>query len=90
MDEGLHCLVYTTHGLVDSMLLGTFLARQSVKGLLDIIHQGLVVEVLVTLTIQVFQGFQLLDIAHADVGCQIEVEGWDGLSTVHLVLAAFH
>ena len=90
VDESLHRLVHTTHGLVDGMLLGTLLARQTVEWLLDIIHQRLVVKVFVALAIQIFQSFQFLDIAHADVRCQIEVKGGDSLTTVHLVLGTFH
>ena len=90
VDERLHRLVHASHGLVDGMLLGTLFSRQSVEWLLDIIHQGLVVEVLIALAVQVFQGFQFLDITQTDVGCQIEIEGGDGLTTVHLVLGPFH
>ena len=72
------------------MLLGTLLTSQSVKRFLDIVHQRLVVEILVALAIQVLQCLQFLDIAHADVGSQVEVEGRDSLTAVHLILGTLH
>ena len=90
VDEGLHRLMHAAHGLVDGVLLGALLARQSVEGLLDVVHQRLVVEVLVALAVQFLQRLEFLDIRHAHVGCQVEVEGGDGLTTMHLVLGALH
>ena len=69
VDESLHRLVYTSHGLVDGVLLGTLLAGQSVEGFLDIVHQRLVVEILVTLAVQILQRFQFLDVTQTDVWC---------------------
>ena len=90
VDKRLHGLMHTSHSLVDGMLLGTLLTRQAVERLLDIIHQRLLIEILIALTIQVLKGFQLLNIAHTDIGCQIEIEGRDCLSAVHLILTALH
>ena len=90
MDEGLHRLMHTAYGLVDGMLLGAFLACQTIEGLLDIVHQRLVVEILVIFAIEILKGFQFFDITQAHVGCEIEVEGRDGLTAVHLVLATLH
>ena len=90
MDERLHGLVHTAHGLVDGMLLGALLTCQSIERFLDIVDQRFVVKILVTLTVEILQSLQFLDITHADVGCQVEVEGRDGLTSVHLVLAALH
>ena len=82
--------MYSSYGLVDGVLLGTCLTCQSVEGFLEIVHQGLVVEVLIALAVEVFEGFQFFDIRQSDVRCQLEVEGRYGLTSVHLVLAAFH
>ena len=90
MDKRLHSLVHTSHGLINGMLLGTLLTCQSIEWLLDIIHQRLFIEILVTLTVQILKGFQFLNIAHTDIGCQIEVEGRNRLSAMHLVLTALH
>ena len=90
MDESLHRLVDTTHRLIDGMLLGAFLTRQTVKRFLDVIHQRLLIEVLIVLAIQIFKSLQLLDIAQSHIGCQIEVESRNRLSAVHLILSTLH
>ena len=90
VDEGLHRLVYASHRLVHGVLLGTLAACQSVKGLLDIVNQRFLVHVAVVFAVELLQCLQFLDIAHADVGCQVEVEGRDSLSAVHLVLGTLH
>ena len=90
VDEGLHRLVYAAHGLVDGVLAGALAACQSVEGFLDVVHQRFLIHVAVVLAVEFLQGLQLLDIAHADVGSEVEVEGGDGLSAVHLVLGALH
>ena len=82
--------MHTTNRLVNGMLLGTFLALQSVERLFQIVHQRLIIEVLVALAVQFLQGFQLLHITHTHVRSEVEVEGRDGLSAVHLVLTALH
>ena len=90
VDKGLHGLVHAAHGLVDGMLLGALASLQPVQRFLQIVHQRLVVQVFITLAVQVLQCFQFFDIRQAHVGSQIEVEGGNGLSAVHLVLAALH
>ena len=90
MDESLHRLMHTAHGLIDGVLLGALLARQPVERLLEIVYQRLIVETLVVLAVQFLQRLEFLYIGHAHVGSQIEVEGRDGLATVHLVLGALH
>ena len=90
VDKGLHRLVHAPYGLVHGMLLGALLPGQSVERSFDVVDERLIVEVLVTLSVEFFQVFQFLDVCHAHVGCQVEVEGRDGLSAVHLVLGALH
>ena len=90
VDESLHRLMDTSHGLVDSMLLGTFLTRQTIERLLDIIQQRLLIEILIVLARQILKGLQLLDIAQTHIRSQIEVEGRDGLSAMHLILCTLH
>ena len=80
----------TSHRLVDSMLLGTFLTRQTIERLLDIIQQRLLIEILIVLARQILKGLQLLDIAQTHIRSQIEVEGRDGLSAMHLILCTLH
>ena len=82
--------MHAVHRLVHSVLLGAILTLQSVEGLLKIVHQRLVVEVFIALAVQFFECLQLLDISQSHIGSQVEVEGRDGLTTVHLVLAALH
>ena len=88
MDKGLHSLMDAPNGLVDGMLLGPLTSTQSVQRLLEIVYQGFVVKVVIVFSIQVFQILQFLNVAHADIGSQIEVESRNGLSAVHLVLCA--
>ena len=80
--------MYTGHRFVDGMLTGTISTLQAIQRGLEIVHQRLVVQVLQALAIQVFECFQLLDIAQAHEWCQIKVEGRNSLSAVHLVLSA--
>ena len=82
--------MYTPHSLVDGVLLCALLSLQSVEGFLDIVYERLVIEVAVVLAVQVFQGFQFLYISHSHVGSQIEVEGRNSLTAVHLVLGTLH
>ena len=88
VDKCLHGLMHTSHRLVDGMLTGTVSTLQTIQWGLQIVHQRLVVQVLKVLTIQVFECFQFLDIAHAHERCQIKVESRNSLSAVHLVLCA--
>ena len=90
VDKCLHRLVHTTHRLVDGMLLGTFLTRQSIEGFLQVVDQRLLIEILIALAIQLLQRLQLLDIGQSHIGGQIEVKGRDSLTTMHLVLTTLH
>ena len=90
VDKGLHRLMHTTYRLIDGVLLGTFLTLQPVERFLDIVYQRLVVKILVTLTIEILQSLQLLNITHTHIRSQIEIESRDSLTSVHLVLAALH
>ena len=90
MNKRLHCLMHPSYSLVNGMLLGTLLAGKTVKRLLDIVHQRLIVQVAIVLAIQILQSFQLFNIAHTHVWSQIEVEGRDSLTTMHLVLGTLH
>ena len=90
VDKGLHGLVYTAHGLVDGMLQDAFASFQSVERFLQKVLDGCVIQFAVVLGHELLQHFHLLDERGAHIGCQVEVEGRDGLSAVHLVLGCFH
>ena len=80
----------TAHRLVDGMLLNTLLTRQTVERFLDIIHQRLLIKILIVLASQILKGLQFLNITQSYIRSQIEVEGRDSLSTVHLILCTLH
>ena len=88
VDEGFHRLVNARHGAVDGMLLDACIAFQSVEWAFDVVVYLGLVQVLEVVTIEIFQIFHLFYIRGAHEGGEIEVEGRDGLSTVHLVLCA--
>ena len=89
MDECLHRLVDTSHRLVDGMLTHSVDARQLIEGLFEIIHEHLIIELTVVLSVEVLQCLQLLDIGQTHIGSQIEVEGRNSLTAMHLVLGTF-
>ena len=82
--------MHSAHSLIDGMLTRTVLALQTVKWCLQIVHQRLVIQFFVVLTVQLFQRLQLLNVAHTHVWSQIEVERRNSLSAVHLVLCTLH
>ena len=82
--------MHTTNSLIDGMLLGTLFTNESIEGLLDIVHQRLIVEVLITLAIQILKRLELLNITHTHIRGQIKVKSRDSLTSVHLVLATLH
>ena len=88
VDEGFHRLVNACHGAVDGMLLDACIAFQSVEWAVDVVVYLSLVQVFEVVTIEIFQIFHLFYIRGAHEGGEIEVEGRDGLSTVHLVLCA--
>ena len=90
VNKGFHCLVHTAHGLVYSMLEGAVTALQSGEVTLKIIVNLGGLEVLI---IGIHNGAHLVNLfleGFAYEGSQVEVEGGDGLTTVHLVLDGFH
>ena len=89
VDECLHGLVYAVHGLVDGMLLKAGFALKTCEVFLQIVVDGDVVEVAQVFACQLLQVLHLFLIRHAYVRGKIEVEGWNCLTTVHLVLASF-
>ena len=90
MDKRLHGLMHTSHSLIDSMLLGTLLSQQTIQRFLDIVHQWLIIEILIVLTIQVLKCLQFLDIGQTHIRGQIEIKSGDCLTSMHLVLTALH
>ena len=89
VDECLHRLMHAVHGLVDGVLLQAFAALQSVERLLYVVVDRRIIEVAQVFACQLLQVLHLFLVRHAYVWSQIEVEGWDGLAAVHLVLAGF-
>ena len=81
--------MYTGYSLVDGMLDDTFLIRQSVQGLWQIVRQLLLIKVGVILAIQFLQVFDFFNITFTDVRSQIEVKSGNSLSAMHFVLSRF-
>ena len=81
--------MHAVHGLVDGVLLQAFAALQSVERLLYVVVDWRIIEVAQVFACQLLQVLYLFLLRHAYVWSQIEVEGWDGLAAVHLVLAGF-
>ena len=88
--ECLHGLVYASHGLVDGVLLDAFPSLKSCKWNVQVVIYRSIVEFAIVLGIEVFQYLDFFDIGRAYEGSQIEVESWDGLSAVHLILYGLH
>ena len=86
MDEGLHGLVYAVDGLVDGVLLQSVVALKAVEVGDEVVVDGCVHEVCEALACQLLEVAQLLLVARPHEGREVEVEGRDGLSAVHLVL----
>ena len=87
VDESLHSLMHAVHGLVDGVLLQALATLQIVEWLLQIVVDWSIIEVAQVFACQLLQVLHLFLIRHAYVWSQIEVEGWDSLTAVHLVLA---
>ena len=62
-------------------------ALQSVEWLLDVVIDWRIVEVAQVFACQLLQVLYLFMVRHAYVWSQIEPEDWDGLASLHLVLA---
>ena len=90
VDECLHRLVYAVDGAVDGVLLEALIALQEDKVCGDIILNLSIVQVLQVHTGEVFDILDLFDVALAHIGGEVEVEGRDGLSAMHLVLHRLH
>ena len=82
--------MHTTYRLVYCMLLGTLLTCQTIKRLLNIVHQRLIIKVAIVLATKVFQSLKLLYVAHSYVWRKIEIEGRYSLTTMHLILCTLH
>ena len=90
VDECLHGLVHTLHGLVYGMLADALTANQTSEGSLYEVLYVAVVQFAIVLGIQVFQHLHLLDETLAHIGSQVEVESRDCLTAMHLVLHGLH
>ena len=82
--------MHALHGLVDSMLTDALTTNQTGQRSLDEVLNLAIVQLAIVLGIQILEHLHLLDETLAHIGCQIEVKGWDSLTTVHLVLHGLH
>ncbi len=90
VDESLHGLVYATYGLVDSVLLQALLALKAVEREVQVVVDLIIIEVAEVLAGEFLQLLYFFFIRGTHVRSQIEVEGGNGLTTVHLVLCCLH
>ena len=81
--------MHPCHRFVDGMLHDAVFAFQSLERAFEIVVQRLVIERSIALTVELLKCLQLFDKTQSDVRGQIEVESWNGLSAVHLVLRCF-
>ena len=87
VDESLHRLVDAGHRAVDSELYDPLFTLQSVEVAREIVVDFALIQMREVLSVELFEAFHLLNKAGTNERSQVEIEGGDGLSAVHLVLS---
>ena len=90
VDKGFHSLVYAADGLVDCMLDGTVLTLKAGKVALDVI---VYLDGLERAVVSIHEGADFVDLFLEGLAYErskLEVEGRNGLASVHLVLDGLH